>query len=91
MLRMLQYYGLISCPSADEALRNDRQISLVQAVSLRAAAIVICQKIVETAATMDGYDWIDNEVDLDNYLWKVAKEDNLRALPRYSFQDTWFF
>lgn len=88
---MLRHYGLISCPSADIALASDLEITDTQAISLRAASIVICEKIFNRARHLGMGDWIGSEVDLDNYLWKIAKEGDLRALPRYVDRSTWFY
>ncbi|CCG82710.1 Predicted protein [Taphrina deformans PYCC 5710] len=87
---MLQHYKLISCPSADVALRSDMEITSVQALSVRAASIVVCRDIVHVAQSK-GLSWIGDEIDLDNYLWKVAKEGDLRKLPRYADRATWFY
>lgn len=86
---MLSHYGLLSCPSADAALQQDQQLEPAEIVSLRAASIVICERII--AGSRPDFAWIGNEVDLDNYLWKVAKDPELRKLPRYVDQDTSFF
>lgn len=87
---MLNHYKLISCPSADMALESDDEMSALQATSVRAASIVICEQIVRRAEELH-MAWIGNEVDLDNYLWKVAKEGDLRKLPRYSQRETSFY
>lgn len=87
---MLEHYKLISCPSAETALASDLEISEMQALSVRAASIVVCQSIVKRAEELN-MSWIGDEIDLDNYLWKVAKEGDLRNLPRYSDRQTWFY
>lgn len=87
---MLEHYGLMSCPSAETALASDLEISDMQALSVRAASIVVCERIVREAQRLT-MTWIGDETDLDNYLWKVAKEGALRNLPRYSDRRTWFY
>lgn len=87
---MLNHFKLISCPDAESALQNDGELTPLQATSVRAASIVVCEEIIRRAAELK-LDWIGDEVDLDNYLWKVAKEADLRSLPRYAQRETWFY
>lgn len=87
---MLRHHGLISCPSAEDALLSGAEVTGLQALSVRATSVVVCEEIVRVAATRD-MAWFGTEVDLDNYLWKVAKEGDLRKLPRYADRSTWFY
>lgn len=88
---MLRHYELISCPSADIALASDLEITELQALSLRAASIVICEAVVKRAVELQIDHWLGSEAGLDNFLWMVAKERDLRAMPRYADRSTWFF
>lgn len=88
---MLRHYNLISCPSADVALASSLEITDIQALSVRAASIVICEEICKRATQLGMREWIGDEIDLDNYLWKVAKDGDLRALPRYVDRETWYY
>jgi hypothetical protein len=85
---MMKHFGILldnTTPCEDAT-----QITLQQAVSIRAASIVAAERIVTRASEL-GFAYIGDEVDLDNYLWKVAKLPEYRQLPRYSFQDTIMF
>ncbi|TKY88919.1 hypothetical protein EX895_002160 [Sporisorium graminicola] len=64
--------------------------------ALRAATLNLGAALVERAkvlAKQDGLEWLHrlNEVDLDGYLWAVAKDDPaLRKVPRFSFASIHF-
>lgn len=87
---MLQLLGVIDAPETEARRDADEPIAAEQAVYLRAASIVACERIYEEALRL-GKSWLGSEVDLDHYLWKVAKEPQYRSRPRYRVPDTVMF
>src|SRR5579859_3337477 len=60
----------------------------------RAAAVDACEEIVKMARSMvDAPEWVRGmkSVDVDGYLWKVAKMPELRDIVRFSDPNTVFF
>ena len=89
---MLHHYGILKTDEASsDALRawtaseEGVVLSKDDAYRIRAAALAAGARIVERATT--GM----TEVELDGYLWSVAKDPELRKIPRISEQDTMMY
>lgn len=67
-----------------------------EAYAIRAATIAACERVVELekqVAEETGKTWLTSmsAMDLDGYLWSVAKVGELRNLPRLSERGTMFY
>ena len=89
---MLRHYGILRTDEANsDALRawtaseQGVVLSKEDAYRIRAAALAAGARMVERATT--GM----TEVELDGYLWSVAKDPELRTIPRISEQDTMMY
>lgn len=76
---MLYHHQLISLPESTQPPNFDEQ----QATKVRAASLVACQEIVKRAKMLGAeldVDWMRNmtEVELDGYLWSMAKVGTAR-------------
>ena len=77
-----------------EDLRTGRETTRERSYILRAAAVDTCEEIVQTARRMGELpEWLKGirSVDVDGYLWKVAKVGELRDIVRFSDPNTVFF
>lgn len=77
-----------------EDLGTGRDTTFERSYILRAAAVDACEEIVKVAQGMKGAPvWVRgmSAVDLDAYLWKVAKVGAFRHVVRFSDPNTVFF
>ncbi|WFD01688.1 hypothetical protein MOBT1_000364 [Malassezia obtusa] len=89
---LLHHYGIVrTADASSEVLRSwtasDEGVRLQKddAYRIRAAALAAGARIVERAQLPM------TEVELDGYLWTVAKDPALRSLPRIAEQDTMMY
>ncbi|KAF9173879.1 hypothetical protein BGX21_011438 [Mortierella sp. AD011] len=96
---LLTHLGILVLPeNLKHTVEDGGVTSVEESYRLRAAAIDGCHEIVEAANNKDnkvgtveyGEKGMLN-VDLDVYLWRVAKEPHYRKVPRFACKDTIFF
>lgn len=72
-------------------------LSLESATILRASSVSLCSHLIKRAHILskevEGKDWLANwrEVELDGYLWGVAKKGELRDIGRIEERGTVFY
>ncbi|KAF8939691.1 hypothetical protein BGZ58_008986 [Dissophora ornata] len=97
---MMAHLGILVLPENLKHTLKDGELTTVEeSYRLRAAAIDGCRTIVERANKTGG-DRVGTvnygekgmlNVDLDVYLWRIAKEPQYRQLPRFACKETIFF
>ncbi|KAF9913436.1 hypothetical protein BX616_010032 [Lobosporangium transversale] len=98
---MMVHLGILELPeNLQHTMKEGGVTTVEESYRLRAAAIDGCREIVEIANNKNGGDKIGTvdygakgmlNVDLDVYLWRVAKETQYRKVPRFACKDTIFF
>lgn len=89
--------GLVPPPSSASTLAPGVSLSTPSATRLRASALDVCAHIVarahELARTHEDKKWLSGvrEAELDGYLWSLAKEGELREVPRIVETGTVFY
>jgi hypothetical protein len=89
---ILAHFKVLTLPDEWKSdIEGNKDMGEERATILRAAAIVACDEIVKAAAAGEGP--VNNMTtgSLDVYLWRVAKEGDLRKVPRFEFRDTVMF
>ncbi|KAK3825314.1 MAG: hypothetical protein J3Q66DRAFT_436418 [Benniella sp.] len=94
---MMVHLGILVLPdNLKHTVEEGAVTNVEESYRLRAAAIDGCREIVQVANTQKignvdyGTEGMLN-VDLDVYLWRVAKEPQYRKIPRFACKDTIFF
>ncbi|KAI8606245.1 hypothetical protein EDD21DRAFT_400560 [Dissophora ornata] len=97
---MMTHLGILVLPENLKHTMEENGVTTVEeSYRLRAAAIDGCREIVEMANKTGG-DRVGTvnygekgmlNVDLDVYLWRIAKEPQYRQLPRFACKETIFF
>ncbi|CAB4411915.1 unnamed protein product [Rhizophagus irregularis] len=87
---MLNHFNVINLTSSLKKYFDDgKEITNIQDASrLRAAAVDACEIIVSRAKEL-GRNEI-NLMDLNEYIWRLGKEENYRKLERFAFRNTVF-
>ncbi|CAB4490343.1 unnamed protein product [Rhizophagus irregularis] len=87
---MLNHFNVINLTSSLKKYFDDgKEITNIQDASrLRAAAVDACEIIVSRAKEL-GRNEI-NLMDLNEYIWRLGKEENYRKLERFAFRNTLF-
>lgn len=98
---MMVHLGILRLPeNLQHTMREGEATSVEESYRLRAAAIDGCREIVEVAnqgrngqkvGSVDFGAKGMKAVDLDVYLWRVAKEPHYRKVPRFACKETIFF
>ncbi|KAG0264926.1 hypothetical protein BG011_005848 [Mortierella polycephala] len=96
---LLTHLGILVLPENLKHTMEEGGITTVEeSYRLRAAAVDVCRQIAEQAndkenkiGTVDYGEQGMLQVDLDVYLWRVAKEPQYRKVPRFACKDTIFF
>lgn len=96
---MMAHFGILVLPdNLKHTIEDGGVTSVEESYRLRAAAIDGCREIVKMANNKENkigsVDYGEKgmlNVDLDVYLWRVAKEPQYRKLQRFACQDTIFF
>ncbi|KAG0309831.1 hypothetical protein BGZ98_005371 [Dissophora globulifera] len=97
---MMVHLGILVLPdNLKHTMEEGGVTSVEESYRLRAGAIDGCREIVEEAnrtgeskvGTVDYGEKGMLNVDLDVYLWRVAKEPQYRKVPRFACKDTIFF
>ncbi|KAG0227244.1 hypothetical protein BGW42_003089 [Actinomortierella wolfii] len=97
---MLVHFGTLILPeNLKHTVQEGQSTSVEESYRLRAASIDVCHEIARIANSGEAKEIckVDfgpqgmREVDLDVYLWRVAKEPHLRKIPRFHCKDTIFF
>jgi hypothetical protein len=77
-----------------EDLATGRETSLERSFCFRAVAVDVCEIIVRTAREFErGREWVREmtAVQIDAYLWQIAKEDGMKDVIRFCDPNTVFF
>ncbi|KAL1921111.1 uncharacterized protein VTP21DRAFT_10827 [Calcarisporiella thermophila] len=95
---MLVHFGMLEIPvNLKHTVIEGASTSVEESYRLRAAAIDVCHEIAMMANSSEIKTQVDFnvkpmlEVDLDVYLWRVAKEPQYRKIPRFHCKETIFF
>ncbi|KAG0370800.1 hypothetical protein BC939DRAFT_476203 [Gamsiella multidivaricata] len=97
---LMAHLGILILPdNLKHAIEEGGVTTVEESYRLRAAAIDGCREIVEIAnnskeSKVGSVNYGEKgmlNVDLDVYLWRVAKEPQYRKLPRFACKDTIFF
>lgn len=96
---MMVHLGILVLPdNLKHTVEDGGVTSVEESYRLRAAAIDGCHEIVKAAnntekkiGTVEFREQGMLNVDLDVYLWRVAKEPQYRKIPRFACKDTIFF
>ncbi|KAF9185234.1 hypothetical protein BGZ50_003206 [Haplosporangium sp. Z 11] len=96
---LLVHLGILVLPENLKHTMEEGGVTTVEeSYRLRAAAVDVCRQIAEQAndkenkvGTVDYGEKGMLQVDLDVYLWRVAKEPHYRKVPRFACKDTIFF
>ncbi|KAF9428334.1 hypothetical protein BGZ94_002769 [Podila epigama] len=98
---LMTHLGILVLPeNLKHTMQEGEATSVEESYRLRAAAIDGCREVVEVAnkghdgQKIGSVDFGPNgmrAVDLDVYLWRVAKEPRYRKVPRFACKDTIFF
>ncbi|KAI8890244.1 hypothetical protein K501DRAFT_206870 [Backusella circina FSU 941] len=89
---ILAHFKVLTLPEEwRRDIEENKDMGEERATVLRAAAIVACDDIVKAARGGEGP--VNNMTtgSLDVYLWRVAKEGELRKVPRFEYRDTVMF
>ncbi|KAI7889602.1 uncharacterized protein EV154DRAFT_423632 [Mucor mucedo] len=88
---LLTELGVLQIPESWQTqITANQDLSLQQATTLRAAAVVACDDIVMAAKTVGPISDMSTGA-LDVYLWRLAKEGDYRKIPRFQLKDTVMF
>ncbi|BFZ53368.1 hypothetical protein PYCC9005_000391 [Savitreella phatthalungensis] len=88
---MLRRAGVLQTSEAIENARaEDEPLSIELATCLRAASVVACELILKRGL-LQGKTWLGDEINLDHYLWKLAKQPQFRSFERYRVPGTIMF
>ncbi|CAO3573089.1 unnamed protein product [Mortierella alpina] len=96
---LMTHLGILVLPeNLKHTMEEGGVTSVEESYRLRAASIDACREVVERAnskenkvGTVDYGEQGMLAVDLDVYLWRVAKEPQYRKVPRFACKDTIFF
>lgn len=88
---MLVELNIIQIPEAwQEQITTNQDLSVQQATTLRAAAVVACDDIVNASKTTGPVPDMTTG-GLDVYLWRLGKVGDYRKVPRFQLKETVMF
>ncbi|KAF9167835.1 hypothetical protein DFQ26_002816 [Actinomortierella ambigua] len=97
---MLVHFGTLVLPeNLQHTVQEGQATTVEESYRLRAASVDVCHEIARIVNSGEAKEIckVDfgpqgmREVDLDVYLWRVAKEPQLRKIPRFHCKETIFF
>ncbi|KAI8054748.1 hypothetical protein BDF21DRAFT_391229 [Thamnidium elegans] len=88
---LLAHLNIIEMPGSwQEQITTNQDLSIKQATTLRAAAVVACEEIVAAAKSVGPVPDMTTG-GLDVYLWRLGKVGEYRKVPRFQLKDTVMF